>query len=381
MSALRDLLDKCTREELEPLAEHLSLPHEIVGLRDLSWAIDDKLRRTGGYLVGNMARAQGPDYRGVVSDVAKELEVSGEGPVLEVEARIVRAWLERSWDDMDPEHRVLLWTQFGDPTELPPEGATFALQVQQQLGEPQFTFKSAAAMALRTAASGVVALLARPLLPIMVVGAIARLTGPRMDVLIPAVVHVASLRMRVRHRITVGFVGSPSSGKDAGIKALFGVDTGNVSPIAGSTREVAVMEVEGATALFIVNTPGMGDVVESVTEEARQVLSHIDVFLYVLNAEGGVQRRELLDYGACLKSGKPTLVCLNKLDLIRPKDKERYVEDARKKLHGPRHLIECAFDPHPRIMPGPLGVEAIQAWLEQTLQGLGKDPKELPWTP
>ena len=47
-----------------------------------------------------------------------------------------------------------------------------------------------------------------------------------------AVLEVARLRQAVLHRVTIGVVGSPSSGKDAGIKALFGVDTGNISPIA-----------------------------------------------------------------------------------------------------------------------------------------------------
>ena len=379
MSELRELLNKCTREELVPLAEHLLLPDHKVGLRDLAWAVDDKLRRTGGHLVGNLARAEGPSYEDLARDVARELDLSPLGSVEEIEARVVKAWLERSWDEMDQEQRTQLWVQFGDPTALPPQGQQFALEVKKQLGEPGFTFKSAAAMALKTAASGIGAILARPLVPFVVLGVLAHLTGPRMDILIPAVVHVASLRLRVKHRITVGFVGSPSSGKDAGIKAVFGLDTGNVSPIAGSTREVQVMELEDATALFIVNTPGMGDVVEKVTEEARQVLAHIDLFLYVLNAEGGVQRRELMDYGNCLKTGKPTLVCLNKMDLIRPKDQDRYVADARQKLHSPRFMVECAFDPHPRILPGPMGVEDVQAWVREMLVELGKDPSELPW--
>jgi small GTP-binding protein len=378
LSQLRELLDKCTREELEPLAAHLRLPSEKLGLKDMSLAIDQKLRRSGGHLVANLARAEGPRWKDIVADIARELRVDPEGDIEDVEARIVRAQLERSWDDLDEHLRKRLWLQFGDPTSLPPEGEQFAIEVQQQLGS-QFTFKTAAAMALKVAGGGFGALLARPLVPFFLIGGIVKLTGPKMESLIPAALHIASLRLQVRHRITVGFVGSPSSGKDAAIKALFGLDTGNVSPIAGSTKEVAVLEVEDATALFIVNTPGMGDVVESVTEEARQVLAHIDVFIYVLNAEGGVQRRELMDYGYCLKSGKPTMVCLNKMDLIRPKDQERYVEDARRKLHSPREMRECAFDPHPRIFPEPKGVTEVQQWLEQTLVKLGKDPSELPW--
>ena len=129
-----------------------------------------------------------------------------------------------------------------------------------------------AAMALKVAGGGLGALLARPLVPFFLVGGVIKMTGPKMPVLIPAALHIASLRLMVKHRITVGFVGSPSSGKDAAIKALFGVDTGNVSPIAGSTKEVQVLEVQDATALFLVNTPGMGDVVESVDLQMSNVM-------------------------------------------------------------------------------------------------------------
>ena len=122
----------------------------------------------------------------------------------------------------------------------------------------------------------------------------------RDDVLLPAVAQVARLREVVSRRVTVALVGPPSSGKDAAIGALFGVDTGNINPVAGSTKEVSIQRLEGSTALFVVNTPGMGDVVESVTEEARQVLDHIDVFVYVLNAQGGVQARELAELEARL---------------------------------------------------------------------------------
>jgi small GTP-binding protein len=382
VSQLKELLDKCTREELEPLAQHRRIPDEKVGLKDLSLAIDQNLRRQGGHVVGNLVRAEGPPWRDILRDIAEELRLPSSGSVEELEAAIVRAQLEKTWDELPPYLRSRLWLQFGDPTELPPEeGATFALEVHNKLGPTKFTFKSAASMALKVAGGGLGALLARPLVPFFLIGGVIKMTGPKMAILIPAALHIASLRLMVKHRITVGFVGSPSSGKDAAIKALFGVDTGNVSPIAGSTKEVQVLEVQDATALFLVNTPGMGDVVESVTEEARQVMAHIDVFIYVLNAEGGVQRRELMDYGYCLKSGKPTMVCLNKMDLIRPRDKDRYVEDARRKLHSPRVMTECAFDPHPRIFPEPLGVDEVQAWLTQTLTWLGKDPSELPWMP
>jgi tRNA U34 5-carboxymethylaminomethyl modifying GTPase MnmE/TrmE len=194
------------------------------------------------------------------------------------------------------------------------------------------------------------------------------------------VLEVCRLRQTVRHRVTVGVVGSPSSGKDAAIRAVFGIDTGNIDPVAGSTREVTITRLERRTALFLVNTPGMGDVVEAVTEEARQILDHIDLFLYVLNAQGGAQARERKDLNALVARGRPVLVVVNKIDTLREEDHARYLEDARLKLGVPAEdFLGVAFDPITELAPAPIGVTEVQAWLASHLEALGKDPTELPW--
>ena len=75
--------------------------------------------------------------------------------------------------------------------------------------------------------------------------------------------------------------------------------------------------------MYVVNTPGMGDIIEEVTEEARQVLDLIDVFVYVVNAQGGVQARELDDYRRCVARDRPVLAVVNKIDTLRERDRER----------------------------------------------------------
>jgi predicted GTPase len=180
--------------------------------------------------------------------------------------------------------------------------------------------------------------------------------------------------------VTIGIVGSPSSGKDACIRAVFGIDTGNIHPVAGSTREVTITRLPGATALFLVNTPGMGDVLEAVTAEARQILDHVDLFVYVLNAQGGVQAREKSDVDAIVARGRPVLVAVNKTDTIREEDRARYVDDAQRRLGVPAEdLLAVAFDPLPELADAPVGVAAVRAWLVEHLQALGKDRDEVPW--
>jgi GTP-binding protein EngB required for normal cell division len=203
---------------------------------------------------------------------------------------------------------------------------------------------------------------------------------PKDEIVLPAVVEICRLRHAVRHRVTVGIVGSPSSGKDAAMMTLFGIDTGNVNPVAGSTRQVEIRRLPQSTALFVVNTPGMGDVIESVTEEARQVLDHIDVYLYLVNAQGGVQAREKADYDACRRRGRPVLVVINKIDTLRDSDRERFLADCRTKLRVEEgSLLPAAFDPLPQLAPSPIGIDTVQRWIEEKLVELGKDPAELPW--
>ena len=139
---------------------------------------------------------------------------------------------------------------------------------------------------------------------------------PHLDRVTPAVLAVGRLRQSVRHRVTVGVVGSPSSGKDAALAAVFNVHTGNVNPVAGATKQVEIHRLQGPTALFLVNTPGLGDVAEDVTERAKEILHHIDVYLYVVNAQGGVQAREKADYDACVATGRPVLAVVNKIDTL-----------------------------------------------------------------
>jgi predicted GTPase len=197
--------------------------------------------------------------------------------------------------------------------------------------------------------------------------------------LLAAVMHVARLRQICLRRVTIGLVGSPSSGKDSGIKALFGIDSGNISPIAGSTRQVSIQRVPGATALFVVNTPGLGDVVQAVTDEAKQILRHIDLYVYVVNSNGGVQARELEDYRACVASQKPVVAVLNKIDLMaRPGEREKILAHSLATLGcAPEDLLCVAFAPKPVLSPNPIGIAELRAWLRAALVELGKDPAEL----
>lgn len=380
--SLPELLRRCHRDELLPLAEVLKVNPEGLGLAKLADVMAWTLRRAGANELQNLflRRGKGPPYAEVLVNLARRCKVRPGIDAEQTELALLEWWVAKALDELEGERRAALWRVLGMEGEPPEPGEDAAAKVRESLGRG-FGMRTSIVVATGVGRIASVALV--PILgPVLPLATLIWAARPRDDVLLPAVLEVARLRQQVKHRVTVGVVGSPSSGKDAAIKAIFGLDSQNISPVAGSTREVSITRLPGATALFVVNTPGMGDVVESVTEEARQVLDHIDVFVYVLNAQGGVQARELADYQGCRDRRRPVLVVVNKIDTLRPADLERYLVDARRKLGAPEEdFLAAAFDPLPQLADGPINLDAVRDWIADHLRELGKDLDELPWTP
>ncbi|MDP2313252.1 MAG: GTPase [Pseudomonadota bacterium] len=389
---LEQMLHRAHRAELQPLAQLLRVNPEGLGLGDLARILAAQVRRVGSHGLGNVffRKGEGLPYEAIVAAAAKARGIPMTTPE-ETELALAHSWFTARWEAALPAERATVWGELG-LGDAPPVTASEAVGVaRERLGRSfdyaltgvnhvmrnPFGWMAFGALLVHPAGC-----LMRPFLVFFLPYFAWRNLRPSEEYVGAVMMEVARIRQRVLHRVTIGVVGSPSTGKDAAIKALFGIDTGNISPVAGSTKEVAIQRLPGATALFIVNTPGMGDVMEHVTEEARQVLDHIDLYLYIVNAEGGVQARELADYRRCVETGKPVLALVNKVDVLRPRDKDRYLEDARAKLGAPAaNFLPVAFDPLPQLAPGPIGLEAVHGWIAARLVALGKDPGELPPLP
>lgn len=372
-AALEELLRRCHRDELLHLAAVLRVDPDSKGLRDLSTALARKLRWVGSHKLRALLRGgTSNQYHVVLADLARRAKVD-RGDTLEVtEQAILAKFLSEVWAQLDDEARLRFWSEQGLRPPVPKAGQQALEVARDALGEQ-------ASYALSTlTVPGLLALVTIPITPLPGCLLAWWLAAPNDRVLVPAVLEVSRLRQLVLHRVTIGIVGSPSSGKDAAIKAIFGIDHGNVDPVAGSTTEVTITRIPGSTATYVVNTPGLGDVVESVTEEARQVLDHIDVYVYVVNAQGGVQQREKTDYSSCVRTGRPVLTVINKIDTLKPADRERYLVDARKKLGAPEDaFLAAAFDPLPQLADAPIGVDDVRVWLRQRLLEAGKASQEL----
>ena len=159
-------------------------------------------------------------------------------------------------------------------------------------------------------------------------------------------------------KLVVAFLGSASSGKDSAIRAVFDVDFGEVDPIPGSTERVRVAAVDAGEQVLVVNAPGFGDVRADVDAAARKVMAQLDLAVYVLNCDGGATIDERRDLDAIRALGRPTLVCLNKIDLIRPHQQTAFVEATLEQLGVHRSdAVITAFDPLPALYDAPIGVD------------------------
>jgi GTP-binding protein EngB required for normal cell division len=319
---LVELLRRCHRAELIPLAVSLGVPHERMKRATLVQAIDGRLRRASEHELINLLRRRGhgPPYSEVLRRAAAREGVRVDPADPEAaENALLRAVLARRWAALAPDERQARWERVAGEGPAPADGGA-ALDGLREARGPGYAFLAHAELAAR--------ILPGPIgcIPVLIA------LRARPELVEAAILEVGRLRQAVRYRVTVGVVGSPSSGKDAAMAAVFGVHTGNIDPVAGSTKAVEIVRLPGSTALFLVNTPGLGDVVASVTEEAKQVLDHIDVYLYVVNAQGGVQAREKADHAACVATGRPVLAVVNKIDTLREEDRDRYLADARQKL-------------------------------------------------
>lgn len=380
--SLSELLRRAHRPELERLAQVLNFNTSKSGLGTFTEVLAKRLRRRGGHGLANLLirGGDGPTYGEIVRNLARRQGLGKPTDDLEtLETAIAERAIEEAWSALPRKEVEELLGPVTTMPALPDQPRNFieALQAEYGLSYRYVAVTTVASRLLFATGpmAGCVSLFGGGLV-------MAWVTRFRDERITPAIVEIAGIRQMVRHRVTVGVVGSPSSGKDAAIGAIFGVPTGNVSPVAGSTKEVSIQRLPGATALYVVNTPGLGDVIESVTTEAKEVLDHIDVYVYVVNAQGGVQARELADWKAVRAKGRPALAVVNKIDTLREDDRERFVADVAERLGlRPDEVLPVAFDPLPQLSETPIGIDGVQKWIEDELVALGKDAAELPWNP
>jgi uncharacterized protein (DUF697 family)/GTP-binding protein EngB required for normal cell division len=109
-------------------------------------------------------------------------------------------------------------------------------------------------------------------------------------------------------------------------------DKAEVSPLPGTTRA----NQEADSGLFaIVDTPGadaVGEVGDREQQLALDAAANADFLILVFDAIQGIKRTELELYERMVNLGKPYVVVMNKIDLVR-RDAQKVIQGAASALH------------------------------------------------
>jgi small GTP-binding protein len=126
-------------------------------------------------------------------------------------------------------------------------------------------------------------------------------------------------KMAAGGKSRLAIVGPANVGKSTLYNALLraGESRAEVSPVPGTTR---TSQEGDAGALTVVDTPGadaIGEVGEAERDRALAAAREADVLLIVFDAAQGIKREERALFDELVGLGKPFVVALNKMDLVR----------------------------------------------------------------
>ena len=387
-------------DDVKPLVEYLKMDTTLSDCncnRETAEDIANYLRKMGSNDIATIFRGEGVPYSEVVYDVALKIgakNISKSDPVEELEEKLLFKMFEDALDRMsDAEKRELFSSMDIKEGEIP-YGATGTLIMQillKQFGGftvyrnsiivanmvSRALLGRGLSFATNAALTRVVGTLIGPI-GWIVTGAwlLIDIAGPAYRKTVPAIIHLAMLRQTVTKKVAIGIVGDGSAGKDSLMNAVFGIDTGNVNPVAGSTVSCKVYPLGSSGAVQLVNYPGFNDVRESVNAHTQDYLHHTDVFLMVVDITRGVSQTEC-DILTMLKSfGRPILVCLNKVDAPRPGDLPKLLQAAQDRLDN-MDKVQTVFDPDPRLGGKYQGCSDVYAWVCRKLAEEGKETNHI----
>lgn len=336
----------------------------------------------------------------IVRSVARKLdaELSSTATIEEAETAILRQVLSQAWEGMseDERRRLLLSLDLrqdidleaiiSDPRAWAKVGGSAALLGIELTGFLAYRLAVVAAnmiaravlnrglsLAANAALTRGIGIVAGPIGWIALSAwTIFDLAGPAYRKVMPAAVFVAAIRQALISRYNIGVVGDGSAGKDSLLKAVLSIDTKNIHALAGSTRDIELYPT-GSAGVEIANFPGFNDLRDDVEGETRESLHLCRIFLLVVDASRGLSAAEKSIAQKVLSRDRPLIVCLNKWDVVRERDRDAIRSQIRQRLGLPGTVvvITTAFDPLPELSPVPLGVEEVRTSLRAELQSAG----------
>jgi small GTP-binding protein len=155
---------------------------------------------------------------------------------------------------------------------------------------------------------------------------------------------MAHVRVVTGTKRQVAIVGPANVGKSTLYNQLVrnAADRAEVSAVPGTTR---LSQGADAGLFAVVDTPGadaVGAVGEAEKERAFAAARGADFLVVVFDAVQGIKRTEQELYRELLALERPHVVVLNKIDLVRPRERDRVVEAAARNLGlTPEQVVPC----------------------------------------
>ena len=142
------------------------------------------------------------------------------------------------------------------------------------------------------------------------------------------------LRMAFGRKQSIAILGPTNVGKSTLYNQFVQskTDRAEVSPLPGTTR---INQEADAGVFSIVDTPGadaVGEVGEREQREAMEAAARADFLIILFDAIQGIKQTELDLFNQLIGLGKPYVVGLNKIDMVR-RDKDQIVQHAAESLH------------------------------------------------
>lgn len=401
-----DIIDRTLAscpEDVRPMIKYLGMSGinvtNMKRRRENAETIVTHLREMGSNDIATFFRGgDGVDYKEVVYDVGVKLKASVKEDVSVVknEEAILKKLFADALDQMSDTEKRQLFQDMGIKESDIPWGKSGLALVQLTMGQfggfavyrisvivANMIARALLGKGLSFAANAAITRSIGAFLgPIgwIATGAwlLVDLAGPAYRKTVPAVVHMAMLRQLLLNRVTIGVVGDGSAGKDSLVKAVFGIDTGNIDPVAGSTSEAMVYSMGSSGAVSLVNYPGFNDIREDVNKHTEDFIRHTDVFIHVVDITRGISGTEVKILDKLKELDRPILICLNKVDAPRKEDKAKLLKIARERLPN-EFYIETAFDPDDRLYKyGPIGCDEVHEWVCEQMRKRGKETSHIP---
>ena len=144
------------------------------------------------------------------------------------------------------------------------------------------------------------------------------------DVLDEAMVYFPEGEEEKIPSLKIAVVGKPNAGKSSLVNRLLGSERSIVTPMAGTTRDaIDTLFMRGDKAYTIIDTAGIrkkknveDDVEYYSNMRAFDAVRRSDVCLLVVDAEEGLTEQDVKIIGYVHEQGKPSVIVMNKWDLI-----------------------------------------------------------------